>query len=148
MCSRAFCRFATCCWGSGGRKLSDRHVAIRNQRHLPLAVSIGFVLVGLLVLKIGGAPDPLVALVAAMEAGLATSLLVTLFWKVSVHAAVVAGAEAILVLDFGPWLLVFTPIVLLVAWARVQLGHHTIAQVAAGVALGAAVAIGVFTALT
>jgi membrane-associated phospholipid phosphatase len=111
-------------------------------------VSIGFVLVGLLVLKIGGAPDPLVALVAAMEAGLATSLLVTLFWKVSVHAAVVAGAEAILVLDSGPWLLVFTPIVLLVAWARVQLGHHTIAQVAAGVALGAAVAIGVFTALT
>ena len=129
------------------RKLSDRHVAVRHQRRSPLIVSIAFVLLGLLVLKLGGAPSPLVALVTAMAAGLAASLLVTLVWKVSIHTAVVAGSEAILVLVFGPWLLTLTPVVVLVAWARLQLGQHTVAQVIAGIALGTVVATSVYSVL-
>jgi membrane-associated phospholipid phosphatase len=78
---------------------------------------------------------------------LAVSLLVTLVWKVSIHTAVVAGSEAILVLVFGPWLFALTPVVLLVAWARLQLGQHTVAQVTAGIALGAVVATSVFSVL-
>lgn len=134
-------------FGVRRQRLSDRHVAVRHQRRGPLAVGIGCVLLGLVVLKVGGAPAVLVALLAAMLAGLATSLVVTVFWKVSIHAAVVAGSEAILVLLFGPWMLAATPVVLLVGWARLELGQHTLAQVVAGVALGAIVATFVFSAL-
>lgn len=73
-------------------------------------------MIGLIVLRLGGAPGALVALAAAMAAGLATSLLVTLSRKLSIHAAVVAGSDAILVLVFGPWLLALTPVVILVRW--------------------------------
>jgi len=87
-----------------------------------------------------GAPRELVALVAAMGVGLIVSLLVTLLWKISVHVAVVAGAVVILVLVFGPLLLVLAPLVALVGWARVEVADHTPAQVTAGRGLGATVA--------
>ena len=129
------------------RRLSDHHIGVREQRPLPLLVGIASVLVGLALLNAWGAPRDLVALVAAMAVGLATSLLVTLVWKVSVHTAVVAGAVAILVLVFGPTLLALAPLVALVGWARVEVGDHTPAQVVAGAGLGATVAAVVFSLL-
>jgi hypothetical protein len=96
------------------RRLSDHHVGVREQRPLPLLVGVASVLVGLALLAAWGAPRDLVALVAAMAVGLATSLLVTLVWKISVHTAVVAGAVAILVLVFGPTMLALAPLVALV----------------------------------
>lgn len=49
-----------------------------------------------------------------MVVRLATSLLITLFWKISGHAAVTAPAVTILVLVFGPALLTLAPMVALV----------------------------------
>jgi membrane-associated phospholipid phosphatase len=89
----------------------------------------------------------LVALLGAMAAGLAASLLVNLFWKLSLHTAVMAGAVAILGVMFGPPLLVLAPLVGLVGWSRVEVGDHSSAQVAAGAGLGAAVAAVVFVLL-
>jgi membrane-associated phospholipid phosphatase len=129
------------------RRLTDHHVGVREQRPLPLLVGIASVLVGLALLAAWGAPRDLVPLVAAMVVGLSTSLLVTLFWKISVHAAVTAGAVVILVFVFGPALLTLVPLVALVGWARVEVGDHTPAQVVAGVGLGAAVAGVVFSLL-
>jgi hypothetical protein len=101
------------------------------------------VIVGVGLLAVAGAPRELLALEAAMAVGLGT--LVTLAWKVSVHVAVVTGALVILVMVFGPATLVFSPAVVLVAWARVTLLDHTPAQTLAGAALGAAVAASVFS---
>ena len=129
------------------RRLSDHHVGVREQRPVPLLVGIASVLAGLALLAALGAPRDLLALVAAMAVGLATSLLVTLFWKISVHAAVTAGAVVILVLVLGPALLTLAPVVALVGWARVEVGDHTPAQVVAGVGLGATVAGLVFSLL-
>ena len=72
---------------------------------------------------------------------------ITLVWKISVHAAVAAGAVVVLVLAVGPALLVLAPLVALSAWARVQLEDHTPAQVAGGAAVGATVAGVVFSVL-
>jgi membrane-associated phospholipid phosphatase len=82
----------------------------------------------------------MVALVGAMLVGLLTSVLVTLGWKISIHTAVVAGAVAVLVVAFGPLLLVLAPLVGLIGWARSELGDHSPAQVVAGAGLGALVA--------
>ena len=128
-------------------RLTDHHVRVREQRPLPLLVGIGSVLLGLALLASWGAPRELVALVAAMAVGLASSLLVTLVWKLSIHTAVVAGAVVILVLVFGPALLALAPLVGLVCWARVAVRDHTPAQTIAGAALGATVATVVFSLL-
>jgi hypothetical protein len=122
------------------RTLSDRHVGVREQRALPLAVGITSVAVGIIVLAIAGAPRDLVALVAAMMVGLASSLLVTFVWKISIHAAVTSGAAVILILVFGPTLTAAAVLAVLAGWSHVQLGDHTPAQVIRGCALGAAVA--------
>ncbi len=104
-------------------------------------------IVGLVLLALWGAPGELVALVASMVVRLASSLLVTLVWKRSIHIAVVAGAVTILVLVFGPPLLVLAPLVALVCWTRVAVGDRTPAQTMAGVARGATVAAAVFSLL-
>ena len=89
-------------------RLTDHHVRVREQRRLPLLVGVASVVIGLTLLALWGAPRELVALVASMVVGLASSLLVTLVWKISIHTAVVAGAVTILVLVFGPPLLVLS----------------------------------------
>jgi membrane-associated phospholipid phosphatase len=134
-------------WGVRRRRLTDRHVGLREQRLLPLLVGIASVLVGLALLSAFGAPQELVALVGAMMVGLVVSLLVTFSWKMSMHTAVAGGAVTIVALVFGAeWLVLFL-IVGLIGWARVKLEDHTPSQVVGGTALGALVAMTVFTLL-
>jgi membrane-associated phospholipid phosphatase len=127
--------------------LSDHHVGVRQQRPVPLLVGVASMLVGLVLLVLLDAPRDLIALVAVVAAGLGLSLLVTLVWKLSIHAAVVSGAVTILLFVFGPPLLVVAPLVPLVCWARVAVHDHTPAQTLAGAVLGATVAAVVFSAL-
>jgi membrane-associated phospholipid phosphatase len=82
-----------------------------------------------------------------MLTGLAATLLVTLWWKLSVHTAAASGTVAILALTFGSALALTVPAVALVAWSRVRLGDHTPAQTLAGAALGGLVAPTVFVLL-
>jgi membrane-associated phospholipid phosphatase len=129
------------------RRWTDRHLRARHQRPVPLLAAIASVLAGLALLLAQDAPRPLVALVVAMLTGLATTLVVTLWWKLSVHTAAAAGTVAILALTFGPMLTLAFPAVALVAWARVRLGDHTPAQTLAGAALGGLIATTVFILL-
>jgi membrane-associated phospholipid phosphatase len=104
-------------------------------------------LAGLAILVALEAPRQLVALVVAMLAGLAATLVVTLWWKLSMHVAAVSGTVAILALTFGPALTMAVPLVAVVAWSRVRLGDHTAAQTVAGAALGGLVGSTVFIML-
>ncbi|MEU5893520.1 hypothetical protein ABZ835_42870 [Streptomyces sp. NPDC047461] len=86
-----------------------------------------------------GAPVEVTALVTAMVAVLLALLVVTFFWKVSVHSAVASGALTILVTVFGPWSLVLAPVVVLIGCSRVRLRCHAAGQVGVGFLIGAAV---------
>lgn len=134
-------------YGVRRRRLTDIHVRVREQRTVPLLVAIASVLVGLALLATGGAPRDLVALVGAGGVGLMVAIGITLFWKISIHTAVLAGAVVVLTLVFGPPLLVLAPAVALSCWARVEVRDHTPAQVAVGATVGAAVAALAFSAL-
>jgi hypothetical protein len=123
--------------------LGDRHLTERTERPLMMVIGLVSVTVGLLLTWWLGAPRAVFALVAAMVAGVAVALAVTVFWKISIHAACTAGTVAILVIEFGPWLWVALPLVAAVAWARVTLRDHTTAQVIAGSLVGFAVAASV-----
>jgi membrane-associated phospholipid phosphatase len=129
------------------QRWADRHLRARHQRPIPFLTAIASILVGLALLLALDAPRQLVALVVAMLTGLAATLVVTLWWKLSVHTAAAGGTVAILALTFGPALALAVPTVALVAWSRVRLGDHTPAQTLAGAALGGLVATTVFILL-
>ena len=131
--------FAFILVGVRRRRLSDHHIGVREQRPIPLLVAMASVLFGLGLLASWGAPSEIVALVAVMLGGLVTSTLVTLLWKLSIHTALMGAALVVLVLVFGSGLPALTPVVALVAWARVALGDHGVGQVPAGAAVGATV---------
>ncbi|MQS10789.1 hypothetical protein F7Q99_00445 [Streptomyces kaniharaensis] len=117
--------------------LTDKHIRIRRQRVLPMALSLVSVAAGLGLLYGLGAPADVRALVVAMLVGLLSALAVTVGWQISIHNAVAGGAAMILALAFGPGLLPFAAAVpVAVGWSRLALRAHTRAQVLAGTALG------------
>jgi membrane-associated phospholipid phosphatase len=128
-------------------RLSDKNISLREQRIGFGVVAIASILVGLAVLVAFDAPAEMVALVASIAVGVACGWVITLWWKISVHAAIAAGAATVLLLVFGPALLVVWPLVAVIARSRVQVGDHTTAQVLAGVALGVVVNATVFPLL-
>jgi membrane-associated phospholipid phosphatase len=117
-------------------RLSDKHLSVRQERIGIGVVTISSVLIGLALLAAFHAPAEMVALLASIAVGIVCGWVVTLWWKISVHAAIAAGAATVVLLVFGTALLAVWPLVALIAWSRVQLGDHTTAQVLAGVALG------------
>jgi membrane-associated phospholipid phosphatase len=110
-------------------------------------VAITSILTGLAVLAAFDAPAEMVALQVSIAVGVACGWVITLWWKISVHAAIAAGAATVLTLVFGTAPLAAWPLVALIAWSRVQVGDHTTAQVLAGIALGIVVNATVFPLL-
>jgi membrane-associated phospholipid phosphatase len=128
-------------------RLSDKNISLRQQRIRFAAVAITSILTGLAVLAAFDAPAEMVALQASIAAGVACGWVITIWWKISVHAAIAAGAATVLLLVFGLALLVVWPLVALIAWSRVQVSDHTPAQVLAGIALGIVVNATIFPLL-
>lgn len=127
--------------------LGDRHLSKRQERPVMMVIGLVSVAVGLLLTWWLGAPRALFALVAAMMAGVAVALAITIFWKISIHTACAAGTLGILVLQFGPAMWALLPLVAAIAWARVALRDHTHPQVVAGAFIGYAVASTVMVAM-
>jgi membrane-associated phospholipid phosphatase len=128
-------------------RLSDKNLSLRAERIRFAVVAITSVLLGLALLAALDAPAAMTALLASIAAGVACGWVITLWWKVSVHAAIAAGAATVLLLVFGTALLAAWPLVAVIAWSRVQVGDHTPAQVLAGVALGIVVNATIFPLL-
>ncbi|MQT03225.1 hypothetical protein FF041_24440 [Streptomyces jumonjinensis] len=128
-------------------RLTDLHLRVRRQRFVPLAVTMTSVVAGITALTVLDAPREILALVAAMLAGLAVTLTVTKWWKVSVHTAVAGGVVAVLALSYGPALAWCSPAVVLIGWSRVRLRDHTVAQTVVGALIGSSIAAGVFALL-
>lgn len=120
--------------------VGNRHVTTRAERPAVMALGLVSVVTGLVALVLAGASRELVVLVVAMAVGVLVGLGVSSFWKISIHTASAAGAVASLALLVHPGLVVTAPLVVLSAWSRVALGHHTVGQVGVGAAVGAVVA--------
>jgi len=119
-------------------RVTDLDVQLRRQRTGPLVFTLACAGVAWLVLVLGAAPSPMVALGGAVLLQLAVIFAITLRWKISVHSAAAAGVSTLI------WSLMGTPLPLLIAvpliaWSRVRLGRHTVAQTVAGALLGTAV---------
>ncbi|GAB7180605.1 phosphatase PAP2 family protein [Kitasatospora sp. Ki12] len=117
--------------------VEDRHVGHRQRRLTVLPFIMGSVLLSFAVMIRLDAPADLTALVLAMFASLIPILVITVWWKVSVHTAVTAGAVVCLAVALGPLWLLLSLLVPLVGWSRVVLRDHTVAQTVVGTVVGA-----------
>lgn len=118
--------------------ISDLHMKNRKERMRPLLVTILCTAIVWFLLKVLGAPRvfPILALLSLIQ--ITVIAIITLGWQISMHTMSIAGAVVAIGMIFsveaGLWL---SPLVPLVAAARLTLKRHTPAQVIAGTILGA-----------
>lgn len=137
-------------WGMVRDRIGDHHVTEHGERHGLILAILALVLVALGVQLVAGAPSQMVALTCAGLAALVGIAMWTslLHIKASVHLGVWCGVIAVLAVALGPWWwsgLVLAPAI---AWSRLYLGHHTVAQIAVGAATGLVVAPLVYLLVT
>lgn len=115
--------------------VSDLDVTQRHERLIPFITALGGAAAACGYLYYIEAPQLLLRFAIAHTAVMTLVFLITLYWKISVHSAGIAGVAAFFSSLIGFPLLVFA-LVLLVGWSRVHLGRHTVGQVCAGGVLG------------
>ncbi len=135
--------------GARSGRWDGHHVTNREGRLVPLVAAGGSLAVGTAVLVLGGAPHQMLALAGSMFASLVVSMAITfgLKWKVSLHSAVAFAAVVVGTVVHGPWLLLLVLPAVFVAWSRVALGDHTVAQVLVGSLMGVVVGGGGYALL-
>jgi len=125
-------------------KLDDFYITIREQRTRIYLFGCFCALVSCITLIYLKAP---LILVAAFTTGLSTAFiftLINLWWKISLHTALVAASATVLVLLYG-WMAAATlALVPLTAWARIELESHSLAQVVSGALLAALIVVVMF----
>lgn len=124
-------------WRSG--RVADMHVAVREQRTIPLAAAIISAVAGIAVLRAVHAPPQLLGLGAAFVANGVALAIITRHWKASIHAATFAASVIALALVESPYLLVGLVALPLVFWARLHRKRHSLAQGVVPVVLVSAV---------
>lgn len=133
--------------GVKNRRWASHHVDDRAQRTAPLIIAIASLGAGIALLLLVHAPQELTALVVAQLAGLLVVLVVSRWWKISIHLATAGGLLAVLTVLFGPWALTGAILLATIAWSRTVLGAHTWPQVIVGAVVGASVAATLFSLL-
>lgn len=119
--------------------VSDLDVQKRHQRWRPLLAAL-FGMVGAVALfAVSGAPPIMLALAGGLLVYMAVAFTITLGWKISMHSAGMAALAMFSVRTYGDPALPLILAIPLMAWARVHLRRHTVAQTIAGAALGSTV---------
>jgi membrane-associated phospholipid phosphatase len=118
--------------------VSDIDVQIRGERWRPLIAAQLGMGIALALFIIQGAPPLMIALAGGLLAYTALAFGITLWWKISMHAAAAAAIAALVVTQVGAPAFPLLAGIPLMAWARIRLKRHTLAQTVAGAALGSA----------
>lgn len=125
-------------------KLDNFYIDIRQQRTRIYLIGCFCALISCITLVYLKAPA---ILVAAFTTGLSTAFiftLINLWWKISLHTALVAASATVLVLLYG-WMAAATlALVPLTAWARIELESHSLAQTVSGALLAALIVVVMF----
>ena len=124
--------------------LESRFINVRKQRTKIYLVASICALVGCVILLYLGAPLILVATFVAGLSAIVVFMCINLWWKISLHTAFIAASVTVLVILYGAIATVAVVLLPLVAWARVELEHHSVAQVATGALLVSLIVVVVF----
>jgi hypothetical protein len=117
--------------------VSDIHMSLRHERYWPLALEAACTFVVWLLLHFVGSYPAVNLVTSYLLVETVMGLAVTYYWQISIHAGIMAGAVVIVGLLSGAAVgLALSPLILLVAAARLRLKKHTVGQVIAGIAIG------------
>lgn len=117
-----------------GRK--DGDIPDRTLRWPPMVFGIVSYCLGTLVLYEMSAPMVITVLMLCYAVVTEAIMLITFFWKISVHAVGVMGPTMALAYTFWPWGLLFILVLPPIVWSRYVLKKHTPAQLAGGIIVG------------
>jgi len=125
--------------------ITDIHMEVRQQRIRPFVVSMICTTIAWWTLRFMGAPSVVPQFALFSLAQITVMAVITLVWQISMHAMSITSAVVAALTFFGliP-ALILLPLIVLVGLARLKLKRHTVAQVLAGVVVGAIVPIFVF----
>jgi membrane-associated phospholipid phosphatase len=115
--------------------IKDFYAHDRATRFIPFLWTTFFYLLGCLSLILISAPAAVTALMACYFVNGLVLMVITLKWKISIHASGVTGPVTALIFLLGGVMMPLLLVVIPVAWARVELKAHTVMQVAVGAVL-------------
>ena len=114
-------------------KIVDLDASVKEERTRPFLISVGFYLIGLVILIIFNINIISIAFWFCYISNTLVTILINRHWKISAHAMGAAGPLAAVTYVFGPIALIFVLLVFAVGWSRIQLKVHNFAQVIAGI---------------
>ena len=126
------------------QKLENAFINVRKQRtkiYLLASVCAG---VGCIILPYLEAPPTLIATFVAGLSAVVVFMCINFLWKISLHTALITASVAILIILYGSIAAITVVLIPLIAWARIELKHHSLAQVATGALLAALIVVVVF----
>jgi len=115
--------------------IRDMCVSERKSRVVAFAGTILSYLLGGIGLLLARAPSIVTAAMLCYLGNALVLMLISLKWKISVHASGITGPATVLSYSMGMSALVLFGLAIPVGWARTKLGAHTLAQVLAGALL-------------
>ena len=125
-------------WLLKSGRVTDFHLPDRRDRTMPFLIAILCAVGAAGVLYLIGAPAEFLAPVLTAMLQTLLLFLITLAWQISIHTSTTAGLATFATLALGGGAAFSALLVPLVAWARLHLGRHTLAQTIAGAMLGTA----------
>lgn len=125
-------------------QMHDITLHVREERIIPLSMALVGAVIGTLMLAQKEAPLPLIVLGYTLISELALLIMITIYWKISVHALTLSSVVTLLVFLQTKRAALLYVLLFPVAWARVYRKCHTFWQVTAGSILGAVIAMAVF----
>ena len=122
-------------------KLSDLDVSRRSQRAGPFLFGIFSVMIGWLVLVVINGPKNLQTVMIITVCSGIIMMVITFWWKISIHASSLGGVATMLTVLYGAIMLPLFVLLVLVSWSRVALRRHTVTQVIAGSLAGIVISL-------
>ena len=123
-------------------EISELFIPKRHDRLRPLLFYFASSWVGVGILYLIHAPPALYALMVSVAVQGTIALLITMQWKISLHAMGLWAACGVVIALYGSWWAVVPAG--LVSWARFVLQAHSISQILVGSIVGAGVAFLIF----
>jgi len=126
------------------KKVDSISITIRQQRHRIYALAVVLGGAGGIIIFFLKAPVIILALFVSGFVGAVIFLGINLRWKISLHAALVAALVTVLVILYGFIAIIAVALIPLTAWARLELKHHSPAQLITGMLMAPLVIMVVF----
>lgn len=121
--------------------LTDIYMPDREKRIKPIAVILLWLFISFFILKLLHAPLVMLLLVEVIVGQLVLLGLITTLWKISFHSATIMSATAVVAVLHSELVFVFSLLVPIVGWSRIQLKRHTLMQVIMGGLVGGTVSV-------